>query len=66
MVEQFGHISERTVYLDKEQISMGADKISVSIQQTRKLRSIIDLMIVKENVTAARAHRAGELIIICW
>lgn len=66
MVEQLGKIFERTLYLDKERISIGADKLSISIQRTRELRWLIDLMIVKQNVTAGRAYRVGYLIIICW
>ena len=66
LVEKLGQISQRTLYLDKEHITIGPDKISTSIQRTRKLRWLIDLMIVKQNVTAGRAHRAGYLIIICW
>ena len=65
-MEQLGKIFERTLYLDKERISIGADKLSISIQRTRELRWLIDLMIVKQNVTAGRAYRVGYLIIICW
>jgi hypothetical protein len=59
LVEQLDQLLERTLYLDKERISIGADKVSISIQRTRKLWWLIDLMIVKQNVTAGRAHRAG-------
>lgn len=31
LVEQVGQIFERTLYLGKERISIGADKISISI-----------------------------------
>ena len=66
MVEKLGQIFERALYLDKERISIGADKISIRIHGTRELRWLIDLMIVKQNVTTGRAHRAGYLIIIYW
>jgi len=65
LVEQLDQIIERTLFLDKERISIAADKISISIQRTRELRWLIDLMIVKQNVTAGRAHRAEYLIVIC-